>query len=117
MKKLCTPINEHKNRICAGMNKKNTYFVKHFTLSDHSVDDFSFQIIEVIDKTDASFKYKLLFSENFWICAFVTAYPYDLNNNIMQYGNISDGLVSANSRTQPYFLMPMTRRPRPHGKS
>ena len=92
----------HSYDITKYSDKKQTFLVKHFNLSDHSIDDFGFQIIGVIDGADT--RQKLLAIEEFWIRTLVTAYPYGLNDNVSGYGNISDGLLPFNSKNN-HILM------------
>ena len=94
-------------------NKKQTFLVKHFNLSDHCAEDFLFQVIEVVDCQ--SNKLTLLNRKAYWIHTLNTAYQYGLNDSIQGYGNVSDGKGPFHSKKHPYFNSLIPRRWRKHG--
>ncbi len=69
-------------------------------MPDHTVQDFSVQIAEVVlDKKD------LCSRELFWIKLLNTAYPFGLNDNIAGYGNVSEGTDPLLKKGHPYFAI------------
>jgi hypothetical protein len=81
--------------------------VRHFASGDHSVSDFSIQIVETVDKN-----HNIVEREVFWIKLLNTAYPYGLNDSIHGYGNVSEGSNPLEKANQPYFSAPSAFRKR-----
>ena len=96
---------EHKQSITK--QTLETYMVKHFGSENHSANDFSIQIAEIVDK-----KHNIVQRELYWIKLLNAAYPYGLNDSIHGYGNISEGLNPLEKVGQPYFTTPSLPRKR-----
>jgi GIY-YIG catalytic domain len=96
---------EHKRSIMK--QSLDTYMVKHFGSANHSVNDFSIQIAEIVDK-----EHDIVERELYWIKLLNAAYPYGLNDSIHGYGNISEGLNPLEKGGQPYFATPSSFRKR-----
>ncbi len=98
MRALKDRILEHRRSIIK--DSLNSYLVSHFKLPDHTLEDFSVQIAEVVeDKKD------LCNRELLWIKLLNTAYPYGLNDNIAGFGNVSEGADPLLKKGHPYFAM------------
>ncbi len=97
------------------IKRKEKYFGQHFSSNDHSLDDYSIQIIEKVydvqGETNHQFTKRILEKERFWIRELGTLWPYGLNDNLAGYGNVSqkheEGIASLFHHNK--------RRPRGHG--
>ncbi len=103
---------EHKNSI--KKNTLNTLIVNHFNSNDHTIEDFSAQIIEVIGDNS---KRTLIQAEDYWIKCLNSVFPLGMNNQIKGCGNVVDANdLSSFGGYNPYFSIPTCRIKRPSGK-
>ena len=103
-------INGH--RITANNDCSNLFIAQHFTQEGHEFSNAHIQIIDAIEEGNNDTKFVLTQKEDFWINTLCTAYPLGLNDNIRQFGNVSQGNIG-----DAYFTKSkVPRRNRGHGK-
>ena len=104
--KLKQRLSGHKNSI---NNKGQTLIAQHFQSNDHSFEDLTIKILEVVgtDKKD------LHDAEHFWIRALNTAYPLGLNENVRGcHGLVKAKTYDGNSGT-PFLQIRGARSGKP----
>ena len=82
-------MNNHRNRL---KQLGNFYLYNHFNSGGHSLDDISIMPIEAefhSPEDTTTIRSKLLSREEFWYKELGSIYPYGLNDNIKQLGNVS----------------------------
>lgn len=87
-------------------NKKATYLVKHFSQNGHTVEDMRINVLEhAKESKKEAIKAELRQLERNWILALNTAFPFGMNNNIKELGNISQIVENSKLLTSklPYF--------------
>ena len=68
------------------------FLYQHFCLNDHNEDDITIMLIEEITLEEGgclSLASKRLQREEYWYKELATIYPYGLNDNVKNLGNIS----------------------------
>ena len=115
MRPIKRRIYEHLRNIAIGKNC--SVLVSHFLQDDHDVDDFTFQIIEVMQNDEISAPFRKS-RESYWMKILNTIYPMGLNDHVSGVGNVSLEL-SANKlfSVNPFFSVICPRRPRNRGLS
>ena len=104
---------QHKNDVMK--NKKGTFMVKHFNSLNHTVEDMRIFVLDEITETTEHVATKLRNAELTWIKILNSAYPFGLNQQIKQYGNIGDWDIDKSTNIyHPYFTIkiPGTTRKR-----
>lgn len=96
-RKLSERMREHVRNI--KQRKLHTFMVKHFNDNGHTIEDFSVKIVEHVDQNDL-----ITDRELFWIKTLNTAYPFGLNDNIKNYGTVSEGTDPLLQRDNPYLV-------------
>lgn len=96
-RKLSQRMGEHVRNI--QQKKLRTFLVQHFNKHDHSVNDFSVKILEHVDENEV-----ITDRELFWVKTLNTAYPFGLNDNIKNYGTVSEGSDPLLHRENPYLV-------------
>ena len=72
-------MNSHKFDVCNFMDPAfSTHVATHFNSTNHSIDDFSFMPIDVVNST-----IDRLCKETFWIHKLKTLYPEGLNSKLL----------------------------------
>ena len=86
-------VNNHRNRL-KQVHVYDLYLYNHFNSDGHTIADLQIMPIEEVSlkASDISLASKLLNREEYWIKEIGCLYPYGLNDNIRQLGNISDKL-------------------------
>ena len=98
-------VNGHRQS-CKNKNEQIIY--KHFN-SDCKFENAKFRIIERTEEAN------LLSREDYWIKKLMSLYPFGLNDQISEIGNMTrQNLVNFNF-VDPFFRYPEIRRPRGHG--
>ena len=85
-------VNNHHNRL---KQLCDLYLYNHFNSDGHTIADLQIMPIEEVSLTtrdNVTLASKLLNREEYWIKEIGCLYPYGLNDNIRQLGNISDKL-------------------------
>ena len=82
-------MNNHRYRL---KQLGNFYLYNHFNSDGHSLDDISIMPIEAVfysPEDTTTIGSKLLSCEEFWYKELGSIYPYGLNDNVKQLGNVS----------------------------
>ena len=85
-------VNNHRNRL---KQVCDLYLYNHFNSDGHTIADLQIMPIEEVSlkaSDNVTLASKLLNREEYWIKEIGCLYPYGLNDNIRQLGNISDKL-------------------------
>ena len=103
--KLVQRFRGHKH--CSKM-KKDQILYKHFN-TDCKFENAKFRIIERTNEND------LLSREDYWMKKLMSIYPFGLNDQVSQIGNMTrQNFVNFNF-IDPFYRYPETRRHRSHG--
>ena len=92
---LRSRMNNHRNRL---KQLGNFYLHNHFNSDGHSLDDISIMAIEAVfhsPEDTTTIGSKLLSREEFWYKELGSIYPYGLNDNVKQLGNVPKKLNMA----------------------
>ena len=103
--KLKQRFSGHKH--CCKM-KKDQILYKHFN-SDCKFENAKFRIIDRTTEND------LLSKEDFWMKKLMSVYPFGLNDQVTQVGNMTRQNFVNFDFIDPFYRYPEIRRPRSHG--
>ena len=95
-------------------DKLSIYMCQHFLPDTHSFEDFSFQIIDVIDNSNLDEDQVIMelnSKEDFYMRTLNTIFPLGLNDRLQGGGRVSNESTS----DALYFSSPVPRRKRSHG--
>ena len=104
-------INHHRSSI--NNPDCETYIAKHFRESGHVANGFS---VTILDDIDVGNKQDRLAKELYWINLLQTAFPFGLNDQIKEYGNISNIDNPLRFRNNPYNGFQIKRYNKHHGQ-